>query len=145
MLTVHVAGRVSAPGVYQLSLGSRIVDAVRAAGGAAPDADLHAVNLARPLEDGQQVYVPAQGERPPGSAAGPLDDSDDSTNPDLPVNINSATVEDLDRLPGIGPTTATAIVAHRDQHGPFASTDGLLDVPGIGPAKLAALSGLVAV
>lgn len=140
-ITVHVAGQVTSPGVYRFATGSRVVDAVRAAGGATGSADVNSVNLASLLEDGQQIYVPMVGERPPGSAA--------STSPSgglpLPLDLNRATAEELDQLPGIGPTTAAAIVAHREEHGAFTVVEGLLDVPGIGPAKLAALSGLITV
>ncbi|MFM8530057.1 MAG: helix-hairpin-helix domain-containing protein [Ilumatobacteraceae bacterium] len=140
-ITVHVAGPVTSPGVYRLAAGSRVVDAVRAAGGATTSAELDSVNLASLVEDGQQIYVPTFGERPPGGAS--------STSPSagvrLPVDLNRATAEELDQLPGIGPTTAAAIVAHREEYGPFATTEGLLAVPGIGPAKLAALSGLITV
>lgn len=104
-------------------------------------ADLNAVNLASPLDDGQQIYVPTVGERPPGGA--PV--TSPSGGLRLPLDLNRATAVELDELPGIGPTTAAAIVAHREEHGEFATTEGLLDVPGIGPAKLAALSGLITV
>lgn len=140
-ITVHVAGQVTSPGVYRFGAGSRVVDAVRAAGGATASADVNAVNLASLLEDGQQIYVPTVGERPPGGAA--------ATSPSgglrLPLDLNRATAEEFDQLPGIGPATAAAIVAHREEHGAFTATEGLLDVPGIGPAKLAALSGLITV
>jgi len=140
-ITVHVAGQVSSPGVYRFAAGSRVVDAVRAAGGATASADVDAVNLASLLEDGRQIYVPAVGERPPGGAVA----TSSSDGVRLPVDLNRATAEELDQLPGIGPTTAAAIVAHREEYGPFATTEGLLAVPGIGPAKLATLSGLITV
>lgn len=140
-ITVHVAGQVTAPGVYRLASGSRVVDAVRAAGGATASADVNVINLASLLDDGQQVYVPGVGERPPGGAA----TTSSATGLRLPLDLNRATAEELDELPGIGPTTAAAIVAHREGHGSFATIDDLLEVPGIGPAKLAALSGLITV
>lgn len=140
-VTVHVAGNVVAPGVYRFASGSRVVDAVRSAGGASSTADLNAINLAGLLKDGEQVYVPAIGE--------PRPTPDVATNTTeairLPLDLNTASVDELDVLPGIGPTTAAAIVAHRDQHGPFVSVEELLEVAGIGPAKLAALSGLIRV
>ena len=140
-ITVHVAGQVTSPGVYRFATGSRVVDAVRAAGGATTSAELDSVNLASLVEDGQQIYVPTFGERPSGGVS--------STSPSagvrLPVDLNRATAEELDQLPGIGPTTAAAIVAHREEYGPFATTEGLLAVPGIGPAKLATLAGLITV
>lgn len=140
-VTVHVAGNVAAPGVYRFAAGARVVDAVRSAGGASSSADLNAINLAGLLNDGEQVYVPAIGERPPIA-----DTAVESTTAiRLPLDVNDASVEELDVLPGIGPATAAAIVAHRDRHGPFVSVEGLLEVTGIGPAKLAALSGLITV
>lgn len=140
-VTVHVAGNVMSPGVYRFGLGSRVVDAVRAAGGATSAADLNAINLAGLLDDGGQVYVPAIGERPPGIETSP----DTTAAIRLPLDLNSATADELDFLPGIGPATAAVIVAHRDRHGPFVSIEGLLEVTGIGPAKLAALTGLIKV
>jgi competence protein ComEA len=141
-ITVHVAGQVLRPGVYRLDSGSRVIDAVDVAGGAAFGADSNAINLAAPLADGQRVYVPAVGEAVPVEAS--REGSDVST-VSFPIDINVASASDLDRLPGIGPATAEAIVRHRDERGRFASVDGLLDVPGIGEAKLAAIRGLVAV
>ncbi len=143
VLVVHVAGSVARPGVYELPGGSRTNAAVDAAGGPTAGADLDALNLASALTDGERVYVPAAGEvvapAVVGSpAAGP------STVPG-PVDINRASVEQLDDLPGIGPTTAAAIVAHREANGPFASVDQLEDVRGIGPAKLDAIRDLVTV
>lgn len=145
LVTVHVAGQVISPGVYRFSPGVRVVDAVRAAGGATQDADLNAVNLAGMLDDGQQIYIPASGERIPGGAASTTSEGTESGSTRLPLDLNRATADDLDILPGIGPSTAAAIVSYRDRNGPFASVEGLLDVPGIGPAKLAALAGLITV
>lgn len=139
-VVVHVAGAVVAPGVYALAPGSRVVDGVTVAGGGAPDADLSALNLAAALVDGERIYVPRVGEAPvPAAVPGPFG----SSPPSGPVDLNAAGVDELDTLPGIGPTTAAAIVAFRDEHGPFASVAALEDVPGIGPAKLATLEGLV--
>ena len=152
-VVVHVAGAVASPGVRRLPPGSRVVDALDAAGGALPDAELARVNLAAPLVDGQQVYVPKPGEQPPvaagagvpgGAGAGGAAGSGGAI-PGTLVNLNTATAEQLDTLPGVGPTTAAAIIAHRDQHGPFTSVDQLVDVRGIGAAKLAQLRDLVAV
>jgi competence protein ComEA len=127
--------------VYQLAAGSRVADAVRAAGEALPDAVLDAVNLAALVADGEQIYVPRAGE-----AAGPaVGAGAASTPPAAPLDLNTATVEQLDTLPGIGPVTAAAIVRHRDEVGPFTSVDQLLDVPGIGPSRLASLIDLVRV
>jgi competence protein ComEA len=135
-LVVDVAGAVRRPGLYRLSPGTRVDDAVAAAGGATRRADLTAVNLAAPLADGEQVVVPARGA---GTAAAGGGGGSGST----VVDLNAATAEQLDALPGVGPETAAKIVAYRQQHGPFHSLAELDGVPGIGPARLAQLKGLV--
>ena len=139
-VVVDVAGAVVLRGVYHLRPGSRVQDAVKAAGGLAADANSDAVNLAAPVTDGQRVYVPHLGEVAP-----PVGEPGSPTSAPGPVNINTATAEQLDRLPGVGPATSAAIIAHRTRYGPFTSVDGLADVRGIGPAKVAALRGLVTV
>ena len=139
-VVVHVAGAVGVPGVYRLDAGSRVTDAVAAAGGLADDANADAINLAAVLSDGQRVYVPAVGETVPISV-----DSPGAAQPSGPVDVNRATIDELETLPGVGPATAAAIVAYRDSHGPFASVDALAEVSGIGPAKLAAIRDLVTV
>lgn len=139
-VVVHVAGAVVNPGVYTLRVGARVVDALAAAGGAAADAQPDAVNLAAPLVDGVRVYVPRQGEPVPATAVvGPVS----SGAPAGPIDLNGATVDLLDTLPGVGPATAAAIVAYRTDHGPFASVDDLAKVRGIGPAKLEAIRSMV--
>jgi competence protein ComEA len=142
-VVVHVAGAVAKPGVQRLKPGSRVVDAVDAAGGSAPDADLGRINLAAVLEDGQQVYVPKVGEAGGGAAApGPAragDTATGSTPSGQPIHLNTATAAELEALSGIGPALAEAIVSYRNEHGPFSSVDELLDVRGIGQAKLEAL------
>jgi competence protein ComEA len=154
-VVVHVVGAVTAPGVQRLPQGARVVDAVDAAGGAGPDADLGRINLAAPLIDGQQVYVLRLGEPvpvpPSGPAAGTASGSDGGSDDTgaaagtAPVDINTASAAQLEELPGVGPTTAAAIIDHREQNGPFASVDDLLDVRGIGEAKLDALRDLATV
>lgn len=148
-VVVHVAGAVVSAGVEELPAGSRVVDGVDAAGGALPEADLAKVNLAAPLEDGQQVYVPRLGEVVGGAVAGGGGgaggggagaDGDSEI-----VDLNTADVDQLDALPGVGPAIAQAIVDHRESNGPFTSVDDLLDVRGIGEAKLADLRDRVAV
>jgi competence protein ComEA len=144
VVVVHVVGAVGAPGVQRLPAGSRAVDAVAAAGGMVPEADLAALNLAAVLIDGQQLYVPRVGEVPP-AAVPPAAGSAAQSGPAVPVDLNSATLDELDELPGIGPTTAQAILDHREQNGPFSTVEELLDVRGIGDAKLEQLRDLVAV
>lgn len=140
---VHVAGHVHAPGVYALDEGKRIVDAIRAAGGAQPIADLNAINLALPLSDGDQIYVPAVGEVDLAPARGRVGTPSSDGETGFPVNINSASEQQLDALPGIGPATARAIIEHREKTGPFAAPSDLLEVPGIGPSKFEAIESLV--
>lgn len=143
-VVVHVAGAVLRPGVIRLAGAGRVIDAIAAAGGAAPDADLNQVNLAAKIGDGDRIYVPRAGESPPpapgagASTGGPSAQSG-------PVDLNSGTPEQLDALPGVGPATAKAIVEYRTRHGRFRTVDDLLSVPGIGPAKLATLKPLVRV
>ena len=141
---VHVAGAVVEAGVHEVPAGSRVIEAIGAAGGPLPDADLDRLNLAAPVVDGQRVYVPVVGgtvppepaaAAPPATSAAPLG----------PVDLNHASTQELDSLPGIGPATAAAIVEHRARNGPFASVDDLEHVPGIGPAKLEAIRALVTV
>ncbi|MDO8364789.1 MAG: helix-hairpin-helix domain-containing protein [Actinomycetota bacterium] len=150
-LVVHVAGAVAAPGVYEVPAGARVIDAVLLAGGMSTDADADSINLAAPVADGQRVFVPRVGEVVPavvnpgtGGSSGGAGTTDPLT-PAAPVNLNTATADELDTLPGVGPATAAAILAYRDQHGPFASVEALGEVRGIGQAKLDALRGLVTV
>jgi competence protein ComEA len=142
-VVVYVTGAVITPGVYKLAAPARVTDAVAAAGGVEEQADLTVVNLAATLRDGQRIYVPKVGEPIPAVVAD--EPAAETTTPAGPVNVNSATADQLDVLPGVGPTTAAAIIAHREQHGPFQTVDQLGDVRGIGPAKLDALRGLVTV
>ncbi|MEP7046425.1 MAG: ComEA family DNA-binding protein [Ilumatobacteraceae bacterium] len=142
-VVVYVTGAVARPGVYTLAGAARVTDALAAAGGPGADANLNVVNLAATVRDGERVYVPAVGEAVPTVVG--ADVPVGSSEPAGPVNINSATAEQLDVLPGVGPSTAAAIVAHREQKGPFQTVEQLGDVRGIGPAKLDALRGLVTV
>ncbi|MDQ1443633.1 MAG: competence protein ComEA [Acidimicrobiaceae bacterium] len=140
---VYVTGAVAQPGVYRAPPDARVADVLDAAGGPAPDADLVQLNLAAPVSDGERVYVPRKGEPPPagvpsGVAAG-AGLVGGAVPAGLPVNLNTATAEQLDALPGVGPSTARAILAWRQQHGRFKRVDDLLHVRGIGPAKLEAL------
>jgi competence protein ComEA len=148
-LVVHVVGGVVRPGVLRLPAGSRAVDAVELAGGLVPLADSARVNLAAELVDGQRLVVPIVGQEPPTE----VPSSPGSTRPapgpaggsSAPLDVNVASVEELDGLPGVGPSTAAAIVDHRSTTGPFRSVDDLLDVRGIGDAKLDAIRDLVTV
>jgi competence protein ComEA len=134
-ITVHVSGAVQSPGVVRVAAGARVGEAIAAAGGALPEADLARVNLAAPLADGQQISVPAMSpDGEGGVVAG-----------DGRVRLNLAGVEELETLPGVGPVLAERIVAYREEHGPFAVVEDLLDVPGIGEGKLAALRDAVLV
>jgi len=140
-VAVHVAGRVRHPGLVRLPAGSRVQDAIRAAGGVTSGADLDAINLARKLTDGEQVRVPGPGDPapppPPDAAAGPA-------TPSAPLDPNTATPEQLDTLPGVGEVTAGRIVAYRSAH-PFTTVDELLEVPGIGQRRFDQLKDLVTV
>ncbi|MBS9534504.1 ComEA family DNA-binding protein [Mycobacterium sp. M1] len=161
-VVVSVVGLVHKPGLTTLAPGARIADALTAAGGPLDGADTIGLNLARPLIDGEQIVVgiaPPSG-RPPAlgssvSAGTPEPDTPRTSSPPspakpgakpgAPVNLNTATVDQLDALPGVGPVTAAAIVAWRDKHGRFASVDQLGDVDGIGPGRLEKLRALVRV
>ena len=144
-LVVHVVGAVREPGLYRLPEGSRVDDAIRRAGGAKRKAALELVNLAAPVADGQQVVVPARASA--GAAPAPAGGADASSGvagaPGGRVHLNSATLEELDALPGIGPVTAQKILDYRTEHGAFSSVEELDAVPGIGPARLEQLKELV--
>ncbi|MDJ0767830.1 MAG: helix-hairpin-helix domain-containing protein [Ilumatobacter sp.] len=142
-VVVHVAGAVHAAGVHELSAGARVHAAIAAAGGATDDADLDGLNLAAPVVDGQRIYVPVHGEVDPATVStGPVGDAGEASGP---LDLNDATASQFETLPGVGPSTAAAIVDDRTRNGPFASVDELDRVPGIGPAKLAAIRDLVTV
>jgi competence protein ComEA len=138
-LTVHVAGGVRRPGVVRLDPGARVGDAIEAAGGARPDAVLDALNLAALLEDGQQVMVPttrADDRAAPAVGGAPVDGR---------VDLNRATSDDLETLPGVGPVLAARILAWREEHGPFREASQLRQVPGIGERTFQSLADLVRV
>jgi competence protein ComEA len=162
-LIVHVTGAVQKPGVYRLQTSARVIDAVTAAGGATKTADLERINLAQTLIDTEQIFVPSRSSSRPRTTVAPRLRPSRTTVPlnipgiaapnvapsvpnnDGRININSATAQQLDTLPGVGPMTAKAIVSYRSQKGPFSSVDDLLNVPGIGPAKLAAMKSKIRV
>ena len=137
-VVVHVVGQVFKPGLYTLPDGSRVNDAIAKAGGAKPRAALELVNLAAPVADGQQVVVPSRREAAQAAAGGSLGGAAGGK-----VHLNSATLDQLDELPGIGPVTAQKILDYREANGAFGSVDELDAVPGIGPARLAELRDLV--
>jgi competence protein ComEA len=153
-LVVHVAGAVHHPGVYRMRAGSRVDDAVARAGGARRRADLSALNLAAELEDGRQVLVPLRAPSAGAAAAGTATAATGTgasaaavapATPAVPLNLNTATPEQLDELDGIGPATAQHIIEYREAHNGFGSVEELDQVPGIGEARLAALRDKVRV
>jgi competence protein ComEA len=143
-VVVHVSGAVKQAGVYRLAPASRVADAIEQAGGATENADLDALNLAEPLQDGQKIHVPRKGEvslptvasvapsRTPRSAP----QAAATATPQFPINLNTATAEQLEAIPGIGPVLAQRIIEYRQTHGRFQSVDELLEVRGIGPKRL---------
>lgn len=177
IIAVHVAGCVAKPGLYELKLGARVNDALLAAGGMTKLADSDSVNIALPVRDGQQVYIPARAAQPVASMEAPklqaeqqkeaivqvqtaqpapppdrldvtmeapfVEVPQDGAAPVSKVDINSASIAELDTLPGIGPSTAAKIIEYRDKNGPFASIEQLMDVSGIGPSKYEAMREMV--
>jgi competence protein ComEA len=161
-VVVHVAGAVNTPGVYRLKPTARVIDAVNAAGGVTASADTAAVNLALPLLDAEQVYIPTRSRKKPhttvavqrklpttpsspsSTVAAAIVGATESSVKSALVNINTATALELEALPSVGPSTAKAIVSFRTKNGPFGKAEDLLKVPGIGDGKLAAMKPFVA-
>ena len=161
-VVVHVAGAVNTPGVYRLKPTARVIDAVNAAGGVTASADTAAVNLALPLLDAEQVYIPTRSSKKPhttvavqrklpttpsapsSTVAAVIVGATESSVKSALVNINTATALELEALPSVGPSTAKAIVSFRTKNGPFGKAEDLLKVPGIGDGKLAAMKPFVA-
>ncbi len=155
-VVVHVSGAVNLEGLVELPAGSRLADAIDAAGGETELADIHRLNLATPLVDGMHIRVPRRGDldddpsqplvelAPIAGGAPSAATAGSASKADQKVNVNTAGAVELERLPGVGPATASAIIAWRDDNGRFETIDDLLAVPGIGPAKLAAMEEQVA-
>lgn len=161
-VVVHVAGAVNTPGVYRLKPTARVIDAVNAAGGVTASADTAAVNLALPLLDAEQVYIPTRSSKKPhttvavqrklpttpnspsSTVAAAIVGATESSVKSALININTATALELEALPSVGPSTAQAIVSFRTKNGPFGKAEDLLKVPGIGDGKLAAMKPFVA-
>lgn len=159
-IAVHVIGAVPRPGLYEFAEGARIQDAIDAAGGLLTSADVNTINLAALLEDGQQLIIPYKpGEEPvAGEPSDPSGSDDDLTLPgavETPsgseenenerVNINTASLEELDNLPGIGPTIAQRIIDYRTENGPFAAIEDILNVSGVGPSTFDQIKDLITV
>ncbi len=157
-MAVHVIGAVPRPGLYKFPEGARVQDAIDAAGGALADANMDALNLAALLEDGQQLEIPYQAGTEPTDSASTFDlpssgngnatdeptndNSNDASSEDL-VNINTASLDELDTLPGIGPTTAQKIIDYRDENGPFSTIEDIMNVSGIGPATFEDIQAMI--
>ncbi len=151
-ISVHVIGAVPRPGLYELPEEARVQDAIDAAGGLLAEADENALNLAALLEDGQQLDIPYKAGSAPENDTGSNDlpssagteIATDNSNAEL-VNINTATLEELDTLPGIGPTTAQKILDYRTENGPFSVIEDIMNVSGIGPATFEDIKDLITV
>jgi competence protein ComEA len=151
-IRVFVNGQVAEPAVYELPPGSLVEAAIEAAGGFAAEADTAVVNLAQPLSDGVQIYVPSEEENTPApltvvskpNTSPAMASAGGSTAVGL-ININTATIEELDTLPGIGPSTAQKIIEYRESAGPFAAIENIMDVTGIGEAKFAKIKDQITV
>lgn len=140
-LVVDVDGAVASPGVVEVPAGSRVADAIDAAGGLAEDADVSGVNRAAPLADGEKVYIPRAGEAAQAPAAAGSPPGEEAAL----VNINTADLSELDELPGIGPATAQAIIDEREANGPFTSIEDIMRVSGIGEKKFEKLADRICV
>lgn len=144
-IIVDVRGAVNQPGVYTLPVGSRVQDALARAGDVTNDADTRALNLARRLNDGEQLYVPRQGEATPVPPSASARGAPTATRVPSKININTATVDELDALPGIGPALAQRIVDYRTQNGDFKTIEDIKKVRGIGDALFNQIKDLITV
>ena len=149
-IAVHVIGAVPRPGLYEFAEGARVQDAIDAAGGLLTSANIDSINLAALLEDGQQLTIPYKaGEEPTVSndddslvLPGATEETSSQTSDEL-ININTASVEELDELPGIGPTIAQRIIDYRDENGPFQTIEDILNVSGVGPSTFDQIKDLI--
>ena len=153
-ISVHVSGAVMSPGVYEMSDGDRVMDAIAAAGGVQANADLASINLARRVQDESHYHIPPVGESPPpvpSNSSAPVSSSDAQTPAQSSslsvslIDLNTASAQELETLPNIGPVMAGRIIAHREANGPFTSVDDAENVPGIGPRTLESIRPLVTV
>lgn len=142
-ITVDVTGAVTTPGVVELAADARVIDAIEASGGLTADADLSSVNRAAKLADGEKVHIPCVGEAPAAPVEG--GEAASGTSADAPVNINTAGADELDELPGVGPSTAQAIIDEREQGGPFTSVADIMRVSGIGEKKFEKLKDAICI
>ena len=144
-LVVYVVGAVRSPGIVRLPADARVADALQMAGGATASAELAAVNLAARVADGQQIVVPRRGEAPVAAAPASSSAAAAAGTPAAPININTASLEELDALDGVGPSTAQKIIDYRTANGGFKTIDEIKEVPGIGDAKFAAMKDSITV
>ncbi len=149
-LVIYITGAVNHPGMYPLARSSRVSDAIEAAGGLLASADQTAINLAARLVDGQKIVIPdilqpvsANGVETPQAKQNETNSSGITPSQENPLNLNTASQEDFDQLPGIGPTRAADIVAYRTQHGAFKTADEIMDVPGIGQGTFDQIKNLI--
>jgi competence protein ComEA len=148
-LIIYITGAVKQPGVYSLPTGSRVKDAIESAQGLISSADSTAINLAAPLRDGEHLVIPEIGEalptQPGSSATAQVSKTTASFSLENPLNINTASQSELELLPGIGPTRASAIIAYREANGPFKQIQDIQNVPGIGPSTFQNLKAIITI
>lgn len=142
---VHVAGEVKSPGLYELSSGARLSEAIEAAGGFSENADSSSVNLARTLNDGEQIFVNSTSDRALAQSGGASSSISNEQGATKKVNINTASADELMSLDGIGQATADKIIAYREKQGPFASIDQIKEVSGIGDKKFEGIKDFITV